>query len=133
VTVAYLDTSAAMKLVIEEPQSDALVAELLARDDRQIISSWLLHAELHCAAGRHPDDVELGAVRAVLDVVSLIDITRGDLLSAGTHAPLRASDAIHLAVALRVGSDEIVTYDAELAEAANAAGVAVLSPGTNSG
>ena len=132
-TVAYLDTSAAMKLVIEEPQSDALVAELLARDDRQIISSWLLHAELHCAAGRHPDDVELGAVRAVLDVVSLIDITRGDLLSAGTHAPLRASDAIHLAVALRVGSDEIVTYDAELAEAANAAGVAVLSPGTNSG
>ena len=132
-TVAYLDTSAAMKLVIEEPQSDALVAELLARDDRQIISSWLLHAELHCAAGRHPDDVELGAVRAVLDVVSLIDITRGDLLSAGTHAPLRASDAIHLAVALRVGSEEIVTYDAELAEAANAAGVTVLSPGMNSG
>ena len=132
-TVAYLDTSAAMKLVIEEPQSDALVAELLARDDRQIISSWLLHAELPCAAGRHPDDVELGAVRAVLDVVSLIDITRGDLLSAGTHAPLRASDAIHLAVALRVGSEEIVTYDAELAEAANAAGVTVLSPGMNSG
>jgi len=61
VTVAYLDTSAAMKLVIEEPQSDALVAELLARDDRQIISSWLLHAELHCAAGGRSDDVELGA------------------------------------------------------------------------
>lgn len=130
-TVAYLDTSAAMKLVIDEPQSEVLVGELVARDDRQIVSSWLLHAELHCAAGRHPDDVEPGAVRAVLDAVSLIDVTRGDLLAAGTHAPLRASDAIHLAVALRVGSDEIVTYDAEFAEAATAAGLAVLSPGTD--
>jgi predicted nucleic acid-binding protein len=67
-------------------------------------------------------------VQAVLDVVSLVDLTRGDLLAAGTHAPLGSSDAIHLAAALRVACEEIVTYDAELASAARAAGISVLAP-----
>ena len=129
-SIAYLDTSAAIKLVLDEPQSDALTAELTAREDRRLVSSWLLHTEMHCAAGRHPQDVDLDAVRAVLDSVNLIDLTRGDLLAAGTHAPLRSNDAIHLAVALRVGADEIVTYDGELAQRASAAGLPVLSPGT---
>jgi predicted nucleic acid-binding protein len=132
VTISYLDASAAIKLVFDEPQSDALTADLAGDDDRRLVSSWLLHTEMHCAAGRHPQDVDLEAVRTVLDAVSLIDLTRGDLLAAGTHAPLRSNDAIHLAVALRVGVDEIVTYDGELIEQATAAGLRVLSPGTHS-
>ena len=127
--IAYLDTSAAMKLVVDEPQSEALTAELAARDDRRLVSSWLLHTEMYCAAGRHPDDIDLGAVRVVLGAVDLIDLIRGDLLAAGTHAPLRSNDAIHLAVALRVGADEIVTYDTELAERAQSAGLSLLAPG----
>ena len=127
-TISYLDTSAAMKLVLEERQSEALTAELVGRGGRRLISSWLLHTEMLCAAGRHPKDVDLEAVRTVLDSVSLIDLTRGDLLAAGTHAPLRSNDAIHLAVAFRVGADEIVTYDGELIERATAAGLSVLSP-----
>ncbi len=131
-TISYLDTSAAMKLILDEPQSEALTAELSERKDRRLVSSWLLHTEMHCAAGRHPQDVDLEVVGTVLDSVSLIDLTRGDLLAAGTHAPLRSNDAIHLAVALRVGVDEIVTYDKELAERATAAGLPVLSPGSSS-
>ena len=131
-TIAYLDTSAAVKLVVDEPESDALAAELGRCDDRRLVSSWLLHAEMHCAGGRHPEDVDLDAVRAILDAVSLVDLTRGDLLAAGTHARLRSNDAIHLAVALRVGADEIVTYDAELSERARSAGLSVLSPGATS-
>lgn len=127
-TISYLDTSAAMKLILDEPQSEALTAELAGRDDRRLVSLWLLHTEMHCAAGRHPEDVDLEAVRTVLDSVSLIDLTRGDLLAAGTHASLRSNDAIHLAVALRVGADEIVTYDGELIERATAAGLSLLSP-----
>ena len=127
-SISYLDTSAAMKLILDEPQSEALTTALTGRDDRLLVSSWLLHTEMHCAAGRHPQDVDLEAVGTVLDSVSLIDLTRGDLLAAGTHAPLRSNDAIHLAVALRVGADEIVTYDGELIERANAAGLVVLSP-----
>ena len=128
-TVTYLDTSAAMKLVLDEPESEALVDELSSATDRRLVSSWLLHTEMHCAAGRHPHQIDLGSVRAVLDVVTLVDLIRGDLLAAGSHAPLRSHDAIHLAVALRVGSDELAAYDAELARAAEGAGIVVLSPG----
>jgi predicted nucleic acid-binding protein len=73
-------------------------------------------------------DGALDSVQAALDTVDLIDLTRGDLLSAGAHVPLRSNDAIHLAVALRVGTDVIVTYDAGLSDAAHSAGLAVLAP-----
>ena len=124
-----LDTSAAMKLIPDEPRSEALTAELAGREDRQLISSWLLHTEMHCAAGGHPAQIDLEAVRTVLDAVSLIGITCGDLLAAGAHAPLRSNDAIHLAVAIRVAADEIATYDGELVGRATAVGLPILAPG----
>jgi len=83
---------------------------------------------MHCAAGRHPQDIELDTVRAVLDTINLVDLTRGDMIAAGTHAPLRPNDAIHLAVAIRLGVDELITYDQELADAATSAGLTVLAP-----
>jgi hypothetical protein len=127
VTVAYLDTSAAMKLLVEEPESESLTAELTQSDVR-LASSWLLHTELHCAAGRNPSIISLEAITAVLDATTLVDVTRGDLLAAGTHAPLRSNDAIHLATALRIGVDEIFTYDRELARVADSAGIRVSAP-----
>jgi uncharacterized protein len=128
--ICYLDTSAAMKLLVEESESAALAIYLQsAEEDRQLVASWLLHTELHCAANRHPDDVDIESVGIVLDTVSLIDLTRGDLLTAGTlPGRLRSNDAVHLAVALRIGADELVTYDTELAAAANAAGIVAVQP-----
>ena len=126
-TVTYLDTSAAMKLLIDEAESDVLVHELTTTT-RDLVASWLLHTELHCAAGRNPALIEVDAITTVLDAVTLIDITRGDLLAAGTHAPLRSIEAIHLATALRVGADEVLTYDNELSAAAKRAGLRVLAP-----
>lgn len=126
-TVSYLDTSAAMKLLIDEVESDALVGQL-ASDSRRLVASWLLHTELHCAVGRHPTIVIAESVAVVLDAVTLVDVTRGDLLAAGTHAPLRSNNAIHLATALRIGADEMITYDDELARAAASAGLRVVSP-----
>jgi predicted nucleic acid-binding protein len=127
VTTAYLDTSAAMKLLVEEAESDALLKELTS-SPRRLAASWLLHTELHCAAGRNPAILTIDAVTSVLDAVDLVDLTRGDLLAAGTHAPLRSNDAIHLTTALRLGVDEMITYDAEFARAAAAAGIRVLAP-----
>lgn len=126
-TVTYLDTSAAMKLLVEEAESAALLEELTS-SHRRLVASWLLHTELHCAVGRHPSTLALDALSTVLDVVDLVDVTRGDLLAAGTHAPLRSNDGIHLATALRIGVDEVVTYDGELARAASGAGVRVIAP-----
>ncbi|RKR75998.1 type II toxin-antitoxin system VapC family toxin [Frondihabitans australicus] len=126
-TITYLDTSAAVKLVIDETESQALV-DALTETSPRLVASWLLHTELHCAAGRNPSVFEPAALQQVLDVVTLVDVTRGDLLAAGTHSPLRSNDAIHLATALRVGADEVLTYDAELAASALAAGLAVSAP-----
>ena len=42
---------------------------------------------------------------------------------------LRALDAVHLASALLVGSDELIAYDRRLVEAAERAGVTTASPG----
>lgn len=128
--ICYLDTSAAMKLLVEESESAALTAYLQSGDgQRQLVASSLLHTELHCAANRHPEDVDLDSVGVVLDAVSLVDLTRGDLLTAGMiPGRLRSNDATHLAVALRIGADELVTYDAELVAAANAAGINVVQP-----
>ena len=125
--VTYLDTSAAMKLIVDEPESGALASGLA--EGRRLVASWLLHTELHCAAGRHPDAVPAASVDAVLATVDLIDLTRGDLVSAGAHAPLRSHDALHLAVALRVAVDEIATYDDELAATAGRVGITVFAPG----
>lgn len=128
--ICYLDTSAAMKLLVEESESAALTSYLQSGDSqRRLVASWLLHAELHCAANRHPDDIDIESVGIVLDALSLIDLTRGDLLTAGAlPGRLRSNDAMHLAVALRVGADQMVTYDAELAAAADAAGVVTVQP-----
>lgn len=125
-TISYLDTSAAMKLIVQEDGTEFMRRW---RPTARAVSSWLLHAELHCAAGRRPGVVSLDAVNIVLGTTHLIDVTRGDLLAAGTHARLRSNDAVHLATALRVGADEMVTYDAELARAAQSAGLRVLGIG----
>ncbi len=131
--ICYVDTSAAMKLLVDEAESDALNAFLQSTDDRQeqrtLVASWLLHTELHCAANRHPDDVDAESVGILLETVSLIDLTRGDLLTAGAlPGRLRSNDAIHLALALRVGADAMLSYDDELANAAAAAGLLVEQP-----
>lgn len=101
--ISYVDTSAALELVIDEAESAALQSGL--ESERRLVSSWLLHAEMHCAAGRHPQIIDVADVNLVLDAIDLVDLARGDMIAAGTLAPLRTGDAIHLAVAIRLGAD----------------------------
>ena len=72
----------------------------------------------------------LGALTQVLtgSLLALL-VERGDLLTAGTlPGRLRSNDAIHVAVALRVGADETITCDRELEAAAVAAGLSAAQP-----
>jgi hypothetical protein len=126
----YVDTSAAMKLLVVEPETAALQAFLAERTDTDsAVASMLLHTELHCAARRHPEAVSIEAVNLVLDAISLVDIRRGDLIAAPTMpGALRSNDAIHLAVAARLGVDVVLTYDLELARAAEVLGLGVAAP-----
>lgn len=127
--IVYLDTSAAFKLLIDEPDTPALTQflEELAPAD-VLVSSMLLFTEMHCAAQRRAVwDAE--AVNAVLSTVSLVDLTRTDLSRAGTSGwGLRQTDSLHLATALRVEADTIVAYDRELSTVSTAAGMTVVQP-----
>lgn len=125
---SYLDTSAAMKLVVDEHGS-AEMRQLIWDEERELIASWLLHTELHCAVMRR-QEISVALVNAVLGMTRLAEVQRADLITAAGLERLRANDAIHLATAVRLGVDEMITYDAELAAAAVRLGMRVLSPGS---
>lgn len=128
--IIYVDTSAALKLVLEETES-AAVAEYLstaAHGGNHLVASMLLHTELHCASKRRGLSPEL--INTVLAGFNLVDLARSDLLyAAAMPGKLRSADAIHLATAIRLESDVLVAYDLELVAAATDAGLNVLSPG----
>ena len=128
--IVYLDTSAVLKILIDEPGMQAMRETFngwqLAGDD--VVSSYLLHTEMHCAARRRgvaaPEVID-----TLLGAIGLIDIDRAHLLAAAKSAHgLRSADAIHLATALAVDAYILVTYDLELAEAAAGEGLRALAP-----
>lgn len=126
----YLDTSALVKLVVEEAETAALRAWLQPALD--LVSCDLSRTELVRAVRRvAPDRVQ--DARAVLDGLILLEVPTSTFESAGRLAPdvLRSLDAIHLAAALGLGDDlqGIVTYDEAFAQAAQLQGVRVLAPG----
>jgi predicted nucleic acid-binding protein len=125
----YVETSAAAKLLVEEPESAALTKYLDDLVDRSpLISSMVLETELRRFAVRH--DLNQSAVSDVLDRFDLIDLDRAIFVEAGllpgTH--LRSLDALHIAVAVRMGADSMVAYDVRQAESARAVGLRVVAP-----
>jgi uncharacterized protein len=126
----YLETSAAAKLLVEEPESDALVAFLEAAVEGGDVvgSSRLLETELRRLAIRVPIPQE--HVTLVLERLDLLvpddDVFRTAGLLPG--ASLRSLDALHVAAALRWGADAVVTYDERQALAARAVGLEVVAP-----
>ena len=125
----YLDSSALVKLVITESETPALAAFL--RDYPRRITSVVAAVEVPRAVARlglgTPE--ELAALERDL---YFVDLDQSLVAAAATVAPmgLRTLDAIHLATALLLRPDlgALVTYDRRLADAAQAAGLEVVSP-----
>ncbi len=126
----YLDTSAAVKLVITERGSTALRRWLAPRDE-QMFSSDLLRTELLRATRRAAPEAMVQA-RAVLDALILVTLSTAVCERAAMLEPglLRSLDALHLAAALEMGDElaAIVTYDRRLTEGALVLGVSVVAP-----
>lgn len=129
-TALYLDSSAFVKLVVEEAETAAL-RMFVAGSAARRASSALLRTE-SLRAVRHLGPDALATVREGLRRVDLIAIDDRILDVAGTLEPqvLRTLDAIHLATALAVGDDleAIVTYDERMIDAARLMGLPTATP-----
>jgi uncharacterized protein len=124
----YLDTSAALKLVVEESESDAL-ARAVDAERPDLVACWLLDTELRRAAHRI-EALTHEVVTALLEGVDLYDVPASMFREAGLlpGAALRSLDALHLAAAVRIGVDYLVTYDVRMGDSARRLGISVLAP-----
>jgi len=129
--VIYLDSSALVKLLFQEPQSEALESWLMARGDVPKLASSISLVEVVRVCRRVDPDAE-PAARSLLRGLDLVPITQAVLESATQvgGASLRSLDATQLATALSIREDLecVVAYDRRLLEAADSEGLPVASP-----
>lgn len=129
-TTAYLDASAAVKLLRPEPETSALRAMLTAIDGH--VSSVLLETELRCVAHREGGGELVERADRICAAVDLLPYTSAVRARAGEafDPSQRALDALHLATALdlRLEALVLVTYDMRQAQAGRAAGLDVMAP-----
>ncbi len=127
-TLAYLDTSAFVKTIVQESESARLLSWLEQWPERA--SCALLRTEAVRALRPH-GQARVEAARARFPTLQL---TRIDdrLLDEAAQLPieLRSLDAIHVAAARSLGSDlgALVTYDLRMASVARELGLPVASP-----
>ena len=128
--LAYFDSSAIVKLVHLEPESQALV-DYLASDDIEASTSVVAEIEV-IRALRHLRDTrpEIEQAMKGFYLLGLDEEVRRDACTIGART-LRSLDAIHLATALAIDDDELefITYDSRLADAARSEGLTVVQPG----
>ena len=141
----YIDPSAWVKLYLPEAFSDVLNATLLGR--RDLFVSDLGATEVASAVGRACREgrldrisgrrllrtlrhhVETGVVQR-LELTPRVHVEAERLLLADHDVPLRAADALHIALASLGDIATMVTYDPRQSRAARAASLGVVSPGT---
>ncbi len=125
----YLDSSALVKLVVQEAESRALRAYL--RQDPERLSCGLARTEL-IRAVRPLGPVAVEMARRRLRSIDLVPLDDALLDAAGMLEPLtlRSLDAIHLAAAQLVAPKlrAVVTYDRRMADAAASLGFPVAAP-----
>lgn len=130
--VVYLDSSALVKLVVEEPESVALSDHL--RDQPIRASCALARVEVARAVAPHGEPATARCRRLLARIALLaLDDALLDAAASLNGSTLRSLDAIHLAAACAFGDElgEIVTYDVRMADAARGLGLAVTAPASH--
>lgn len=126
--IAYLDTSCAAALLKREQKSQEIsdYLEEWTDEGHLLVAGELLATELNRVATRFGIDVQ--KVQGIVDAINLVAHTSSDFRVAGQlpGARLGSLDALHLATALRIGVDALISDDTELVGASEAAGIAVL-------
>ena len=125
--ISYLDASAIVKLVLDEPDSLSML-RWYHESDRVVTSRVGVVETRRAASRRDGDPAQLAAVIGQLGIFELDDDIDRRASAIGPQS-LRTLDAIHLATAMSIpGLDSFVTYDDRLAEAARAVGLPVVRP-----
>ena len=139
----YCDASALLKLYFPEPDSNELNRVLEGRED--LLASDLAVTEIVSALARRARENALGWAeasrvrRAVLTALEdgacqRVELTRDvhreaeRLLLSRSGAPLRAADALHLALAASARAASMATFDARLSAAARGVGLTTYPP-----
>jgi predicted nucleic acid-binding protein len=138
--IAYVDTSALVKLLIDEPDTSVAGRAWEAADLR--IASVLVYPEARAAIGagrrarrltRADADAAVNDLEGRWEEIHRIDVTPPLAHAAGLIADrdgLRGADAVHLATALGAsdGTDLLLlTWDGALARAARRHGLATIA------
>jgi predicted nucleic acid-binding protein len=129
----YLDTSALVKLVRREPESDTLADWLDAQTPAPWVSSMLIEVELPRAL-RRVDPSLLADVPGIVARVARYEVDEVVRAAAAAYPDpaLRSLDAIHLATGDDVFGSQLtafVCYDERLLAAATAVGLPTAAPG----
>ena len=126
---AYIDSSALVKLIVREPETDALRRYLTSAGP--LASSILATVEVSRAVARAIPE----STAAMVDVFEAVNVLAFDARIAARAAALRPAslrtlDAIHLATALELAGDlsAFVSYDDRLSAAARDLGLPVVAP-----
>lgn len=140
--IAYLDASVLVSILLDEPQSAAVIETLAVRTDADLIVSDLAAAEVSSAASlrvrRGDDTAATGASRLQQfdqwrnDLTRPTEILPEDIRTADQivrmfDLGLRAPDAVHAAVTRRLGAS-LFTLDQQLARAAGALNIPLIVP-----
>lgn len=127
--ISYLDASALVKLVADEPESSALATEI-ERWPRQA-SSELARVEVGRAVRLGAEHL-LPEAHQLLVSLNLLRLTRSIQSAAAELDPrtMRSLDAIHVATAQSLGAElgVLITYDRRMLVAAESAGVHAVAP-----
>jgi predicted nucleic acid-binding protein len=136
--ITYIDTSTVLKLVVDEPGSQAALAVWTAAESMASVSLIVVEARAALGAAararrltetqRRAAVEELDLLLAALHVVVVTDALVAAAAELAELEHLRGYDAVHLAAALSVGATVFSSADTALCDAAARRGLYVANP-----
>jgi len=129
VSVAFCDSSALVKLIVEEPESGALRQSLGTYS--RVMASELAAVEVPRAIRRR-DPGRVALAHRLIHNLGTVTVDRGVIERAASLDPagLRSLDALQIACALRIAQFDpvFIAYDKRILRAASVAGLRAQSP-----
>ena len=136
--ITYVDTSSFIKVLIDEPGSDAAAALWDSSDTVAQVRIGYVEARAALAAAHRGSRLtgrQLSSAKLALDrlwaQLAVVEVTVGLVLAAAELAEtegLRGYDAVHLAAAIEIGADVVASADGELVSAADRVGLHTANP-----